>query len=130
MPASAPLTVQDSLHRRRVPFAPAHAGRVTWYQCGPTVYAESHLGHARSVEQARSLCSNSADSKSRGRTYVSQDVLRRILRDYFGYHIRFVMNVTDIDDKVRSSTTRDLLWAIPTRRRGWRRSSCARGSHT
>lgn len=34
------------------------------------------------------------------RNYVTQDILRRILTDYFGYDVHFVMNVTDIDDKV------------------------------
>jgi len=34
------------------------------------------------------------------RNYVTQDILRRILSDYFGYDIHFVMNITDIDDKV------------------------------
>src|SRR5882757_2655639 len=36
------------------------------------------------------------------RNYVTQDILRRILSDYFGYDIHFVMNITDIDDKVLS----------------------------
>lgn len=35
------------------------------------------------------------------RNYVTQDILRRIMSDYFGYDVHFVMNVTDIDDKVR-----------------------------
>lgn len=51
-----------------------------WYACGPTVYDDSHLGHARN--------------------YVSTDIIRRIMRDYFGFDVRFVMNVTDVDDKV------------------------------
>jgi cysteinyl-tRNA synthetase len=34
------------------------------------------------------------------RNYVTQDVLRRIMTDYFGYDVQLVMNVTDIDDKV------------------------------
>lgn len=34
------------------------------------------------------------------RNYVTQDVLRRIMSDYFGYDVHFVMNITDIDDKV------------------------------
>jgi len=34
--------------------------------------------------------------------YVTQDVLRRIMSDYFGYDVHFVMNITDIDDKVRA----------------------------
>lgn len=34
------------------------------------------------------------------RNYLTQDMIRRILRDYFGYEVNFVMNVTDIEDKV------------------------------
>lgn len=34
------------------------------------------------------------------RNYLTQDMIRRILRDYFGYDVNFVMNVTDIEDKV------------------------------
>jgi hypothetical protein len=37
----------------------------------------------------------------RYRNYVTQDILRRIMTDYFGYDVHFVMNITDIDDKVR-----------------------------
>jgi hypothetical protein len=33
------------------------------------------------------------------RNYVTQDILRRIMTDYFGYDVHFVMNITDIDDK-------------------------------
>jgi cysteinyl-tRNA synthetase len=32
---------------------------------------------------------------------MAQDIMRRILRDYFGYEVHFVMNITDVDDKVR-----------------------------
>jgi cysteinyl-tRNA synthetase len=35
------------------------------------------------------------------RNYLTQDIIRRILRDYFGYEVNFVMNVTDVEDKVR-----------------------------
>jgi len=63
-----------------VPFVPKEEGKVSWYVCGPTVYDHSHLGHARN--------------------YVSTDIIRRIMRDYFGYKINFVMNITDVDDKV------------------------------
>ena len=48
--------------------------------CGPTVYDETHMGHAR--------------------TYLAFDIIHRILRDYFGYNVRLVMNITDIDDKI------------------------------
>lgn len=50
------------------------------YVCGPTVYDYSHLGHAR--------------------TYVTFDIIRRILQDYFHEDIEVQMNITDIDDKI------------------------------
>ncbi|KAJ4180611.1 cysteinyl-tRNA synthetase [Fusarium solani] len=63
-----------------VPFVPIEPGKVSWYACGPTVYDKSHLGHARN--------------------YVSTDIIRRILMHYFGFKVNFVMNITDIDDKI------------------------------
>lgn len=63
-------------------FVPIEPGKISWYACGPTVYDKSHLGHARN--------------------YVSTDIIRRILMHYFGYKVNFVMNITDIDDKVGS----------------------------
>lgn len=74
------LKVYNSLTRSKVPFITREPNLVTWYNCGPTVYDDSHMGHARN--------------------YVTQDYLRRILQDYFGYNVQFVMNITDIDDKV------------------------------
>ncbi|UKZ71232.1 uncharacterized protein TrAtP1_012194 [Trichoderma atroviride] len=53
---------------------------VTWYGCGPTVYEDAHLGHAKN--------------------YVSTDIIRRIMKDYFGFRVKFVMNTTDVDDKI------------------------------
>lgn len=76
------LHVFNSLTRSKVPFVTREPNLVTWYNCGPTVYDDSHMGHARN--------------------YVTQDILRRLLRDYFGYNVHFVMNITDIDDKVRA----------------------------
>lgn len=67
-----------------VPFVPIRSGEVSWYACGPTVYDKSHLGHARN--------------------YVSTDIIRRILTHYFGFKLNFVMNITDIDDKVRKKS--------------------------
>ncbi|KAK2877051.1 hypothetical protein FQN49_001458 [Arthroderma sp. PD_2] len=57
---------------------------VTWYACGPTVYDDAHLGH--------------------GRNYVTTDILRRIMRDYFKFDVKFVMNITNVDDKLAFST--------------------------
>ena len=53
---------------------------INWYICGPTVYDSSHMGHARS--------------------YLTFDIHRRILEDYFGYSVLYHMNITDIDDKI------------------------------
>ncbi|GAA5841955.1 hypothetical protein JCM5353_004220 [Sporobolomyces roseus] len=74
------LKVYNSLTRTKVEFITKKPGVVTWYNCGPTVYDASHMGHARN--------------------YMAQDIMRRILRDYFGYEVNFVMNITDVDDKI------------------------------
>ncbi|KAI0320457.1 tRNA synthetases class I (C) catalytic domain-containing protein [Amylostereum chailletii] len=74
------LKVYNSLTRTKNEFVPREGRRVKWYNCGPTVYDASHMGHARN--------------------YVTQDILRRIMTDYFGYDVHFVMNITDIDDKI------------------------------
>jgi cysteinyl-tRNA synthetase len=59
--------------------------------CGPTVYDSSHMGHAR--------------------TYLSFDIIKRILEDYFGYNVFLVMNVTDIDDKIILKARQNALFA-------------------
>ena len=65
---------------KSVPFAPRKGNRVLWYTCGPTVYDVAHMGHARA--------------------YLTFDILRRILEDYFNYEVVYQMNITDIDDKI------------------------------
>ncbi|KRZ05848.1 Cysteine--tRNA ligase, cytoplasmic, partial [Trichinella zimbabwensis] len=74
------LKLYNSLTRKKEIFIPRHGNQVNWYICGPTVYDAAHMGHARS--------------------YISFDILRRVLQHYFGYDVLFVMNVTDIDDKI------------------------------
>jgi cysteinyl-tRNA synthetase len=39
-------------------------------------------------------------SRGHARNYVSTDIIRRILKDYFEFDLRFVMNITDVDDKI------------------------------
>lgn len=51
---------------------------ITWYSCGPTVYDQTHLGHAR--------------------TYIMTDILRRKTEEYLP--VLFLMNITDVDDKI------------------------------
>ncbi|OCF72041.1 cysteine-tRNA ligase [Kwoniella mangroviensis CBS 8886] len=74
------LRVYNSLTRSKDVFKTRKPKHIDWYNCGPTVYDSSHMGHARN--------------------YLTQDIIRRILRDYFGYNVNFVMNITDIDDKI------------------------------
>ncbi|NP_001080786.1 cysteine--tRNA ligase, cytoplasmic [Xenopus laevis] len=74
------LRLYNSLTRSKELFFPQVGRKVTWYCCGPTVYDASHMGHARS--------------------YISFDILRRVLRDYFKYDVFYCMNITDIDDKI------------------------------
>ncbi len=75
-----PLMLLNSLTKKKEVFVPRTGRRVDWYSCGPTVYDASHMGHARS--------------------YISFDILRRVLSNYFGYEVFYVMNITDIDDKI------------------------------
>ncbi|VDN98580.1 unnamed protein product [Rodentolepis nana] len=75
-----PLKLFNSLSNSKVPFVPQKGKDVTWYCCGPTVYDSSHMGHARS--------------------YISFDIIRRVLVDYFGFNVKYIMNITDIDDKI------------------------------
>lgn len=81
-----PLQVWNSLTKSKTPFVPLDPSgkKVSWYACGPTVYDDAHLGHARN--------------------YVSTDIIRRIMRDYFKFDVKFVMNITDVDDKVGRSS--------------------------
>lgn len=74
------LKLFNSLTRQKEVFIPQKGNLVTWYNCGPTVYDASHMGHARS--------------------YISFDILRRVLMDYFKYDVFYSMNITDIDDKI------------------------------
>jgi len=75
------LHVMNSLTRNKDRFITMRGNRqVYWYMCGPTVYAPSHMGHAR--------------------TYLGFDIIRRILSEYFQFQVNLIMNVTDIDDKI------------------------------
>ena len=70
------VTLYNTLTRSLESFAPLAPPTVTMYVCGPTVYDDPHIGHARSA-------------------YIF-DVLRRYLRSH-GYQVRFVRNVTDVE---------------------------------
>ena len=70
-----PLFIYNTLTRQKQVFRPLHEGRVGMYVCGPTVYGDPHLGHARPA--------------------ITFDVLFRYLK-YLGYKVRYVRNITDV----------------------------------
>ncbi|XP_041055967.1 probable cysteine--tRNA ligase, mitochondrial isoform X1 [Carcharodon carcharias] len=76
----AGLRVYNSLTRSKEPLMLAEPTTASWYSCGPTVYDQSHLGHASS--------------------YVRFDILRRILTKVFDIDVIMLMVITDIDDKI------------------------------
>lgn len=69
------LVIYNSLSRKKEPFKPLHAPFVGMYVCGPTVYSDAHLGHARPA--------------------ITFDVLFRYLT-HLEYKVRYVRNVTDV----------------------------------
>jgi cysteinyl-tRNA synthetase len=73
------LRVYNSLTRQKQDFVPITPGRVGMYVCGMTPYDYAHLGHAR--------------------VFVVYDVIRRWLQAS-GFAVRYVRNITDIDDKI------------------------------
>ncbi|HEV2336482.1 MAG TPA: cysteine--tRNA ligase [Stellaceae bacterium] len=76
-----PLVLYNSLTRRKEPFVPIDDKNVRMYVCGPTVYDLAHVGNARAV--------------------VAFDLLYRVLRHQYGAeHVRYVRNITDIEDKI------------------------------
>jgi cysteinyl-tRNA synthetase len=81
-----PLRFYNTLTRREEEFVPLMEGRVGMYTCGPTVYAPPHIGNLR--------------------TFFFADTVRRYL-EYRGYAVRFVMNLTDVDDKTIRGALRD-----------------------
>ncbi|OAT33948.1 cysteinyl-tRNA synthetase [Buttiauxella brennerae ATCC 51605] len=73
------LKIFNTMSRQKEEFKPIHAGEVGMYVCGITVYDLCHIGH--------------------GRTFVAFDVVARYLR-FIGYKLKYVRNITDIDDKI------------------------------
>src|SRR6266403_2452221 len=77
------LRLYDTLTREKRPFVPLDPDNVRMYVCGPTVYDFAHIGNARPV--------------------IVFDVLFRLLRHLYGAdHVKYVRNVTDVDDKINA----------------------------
>jgi cysteinyl-tRNA synthetase len=79
-----PLSLYNTQTRRKEAFEPLDRKQVRLYVCGPTVYDRAHIGNARA--------------------YVVFDVLYRLLRETYGReHVRYVRNITDVDDKINAA---------------------------
>ncbi|QFR49417.1 cysteine--tRNA ligase [Sulfurimonas lithotrophica] len=73
------MHIFDSVQKTKLEFKPQVEGKVSLYVCGPTVYDDAHLGHAKSA--------------------LVFDLLSRVLRAE-GYEVTYARNITDIDDKI------------------------------
>ncbi|MGZ4138622.1 MAG: cysteine--tRNA ligase [Actinomycetota bacterium] len=90
------LVVYNTRSRSKEPFEPITPGRVGMYVCGPTVYDEPHLGHARAA--------------------LAFDVIRRTL-EALGNQVTYVQNITDVDDKILNRAAEEGVspWEIAER---------------
>lgn len=70
-----PISIYNTLTRKKEQFIPLHEPHVGMYVCGPTVYGDAHLGHARPA--------------------ITFDLLFRYLT-HIGYKVRYVRNITDV----------------------------------
>jgi cysteinyl-tRNA synthetase len=80
------LRLYNTLSGKIEDFTPLDGNRVRMYACGPTVYDYGHIGNFR--------------------TFIAVDLLYRFLRQS-GYDVRYVMNITDVDDKIIRNSARD-----------------------
>jgi len=82
------LRLYDTLTREKRPFVPLDPLNVRVYVCGPTVYDFAHIGNARPV--------------------IVFDVRFRLLRHLYGAeHVKYVRNITDVDDRINERAARD-----------------------
>jgi cysteinyl-tRNA synthetase len=79
------LVVYNTLTREKERFRSLRKGQVGMFVCGPTVQDYMHLGHAR--------------------TYIFYDVVARYLT-YLGYKVHFVLNITDVDERITEEARR------------------------
>ncbi len=84
------LTIYNTLKAKKEEFHPLNNNTVNMYVCGVTPYGPAHLGHAR--------------------CYVTFDTVRRYL-EYKGYEVKYIQNITDIDDKIiKQSQQENIPW--------------------
>src|SRR5213594_3588213 len=91
------LALYNTMTRTKQPFVPLEGSRFRIYDCGPTVWAEQHIGNLY--------------------RYIVSDVLRRTLR-YLGHDVYEVMNITDVGAIVGDVDAGDDRMAVAARREG------------
>src|SRR5258706_10854752 len=79
------LRLYNTLSAKIEEFQPMQEKQVRMYACGPTVYDYGHIGNFR--------------------TFIAVDMLQRFLKQS-GYNLRYVMNITDLDDKIIRNAAR------------------------
>ena len=79
------LALYDTMSGRKATFRPLSPPRVSMFVCGPTVQSDLHVGHAR--------------------TYIYFDALARYL-GHLGYEVKYLMNITDVDEKITQAAGR------------------------
>src|SRR3989344_2161428 len=90
------LKVYNTLSRKKELFKPLKGDKVSLFVCGPTVYDDSHIGHAK--------------------TYVQFDLIVKYLR-YLRYKVYYLQNITDIDDKIiKRAKEKNISWKQLARR--------------
>ena len=91
------LTIYNTLNRKKELFVPLHAPHVGMYVCGPTVYGDAHLGHARPA--------------------ITFDLLFRYLT-HIGYKVRYVRNITYVGHLEHYAVDGEYKFAKKARRHG------------
>src|SRR5580693_9957937 len=80
------LRLYNTMSARVEEFRPLQSNEIRMYACGPTVYDYGHIGNFR--------------------TFIAVNLLQRFLKQS-GYQVRYVMNITDVDDKIIRNAARD-----------------------
>ncbi len=84
------LSIYNTLTKQKEEFKPINQNEVRMYVCGPTVYNYFHIGNARS--------------------FIMSDIIRRYL-EYKGLNVKYVMNLTDIDDRIINKSNEEKIEA-------------------
>ncbi|WP_404457043.1 cysteine--tRNA ligase [Oceanobacillus kapialis] len=87
-----PIKIYNTLTRQKEEFKPLEEGKVSMYVCGPTVYNYIHIGNARPA--------------------IVFDTVRRFF-EYKGFHVDYMLNFTDVDDKI-IKTAKELGEEVPS----------------